>query len=325
MIEQIADKFRAMKGPNDIKRARIKGIPRQAVLKPSHSLYRLQGQTFSLGDRVVMVADAAAGGVPLALKGVVIGIGARDIDVVWDVAFMGGETLSGRCSEYRGSTVAFTSCLNLTKPQFAIGQDSAPTTVGSAAPFKPRLGPQPVVQMQNYRPSTVARHNGVANGNGYSMPNPRGPTRAPMNGHTGMGFGDAVKGFRPPAQHAPVMRHKDKLQSVLLGQERLLAAQQQARGRSNGAAIPHQPVQHVAKSPTRHTVALPTSPKARRSSMSRSNPGDGRQVTDEANGHGGGAPMRARGRGRGRGGARGGDRGGRGRGRGQGIGATNGA
>lgn len=43
-----------------------------------------------------MVQDAAVGGVPLAMKGVVIGMGNKDIDVVWDVPFMGGETLQGR-------------------------------------------------------------------------------------------------------------------------------------------------------------------------------------------------------------------------------------
>lgn len=43
-----------------------------------------------------MVQDSAAGGVPLAMKGVVVGIGSKDIDVVWDVPFMGGETLQGR-------------------------------------------------------------------------------------------------------------------------------------------------------------------------------------------------------------------------------------
>jgi 5'-3' exoribonuclease 1 len=84
------------KSHDSIKRAVVKGIPRQAVLKPSHAIYRLQGQSFFLGDRVIMVQDAAAGGVPLAMKGVVVGIGNRDIDVVWDVPFMGGETLGGR-------------------------------------------------------------------------------------------------------------------------------------------------------------------------------------------------------------------------------------
>ena len=96
LIEQFADRFRETKTPEGIKRAVVKGIPRQAVLKPAHAVYRLQGQVFQLGDRVIMVVDAAAGGVPLALKGVVVGIGNRDIDVVWDVPFMGGETLNGR-------------------------------------------------------------------------------------------------------------------------------------------------------------------------------------------------------------------------------------
>ncbi len=95
-IEHVANFFASTKSPEALKRAVIKGIPRQAVLKPSHAIYRLQGQRFALGDRVIMVVDAAAGGVPLAMKGVVIGIGNRDIDVVWDVPFIGGETLGGR-------------------------------------------------------------------------------------------------------------------------------------------------------------------------------------------------------------------------------------
>jgi 5'-3' exoribonuclease 1 len=92
----LADSFIVSKTPLTIKRAEMRGIPRQAVLKPAHSAYRLQGQTFFLGDRVIMVQDSAAGGVPLAMKGVVIGMGTTDIDVVWDVPFMGGETLQGR-------------------------------------------------------------------------------------------------------------------------------------------------------------------------------------------------------------------------------------
>ena len=96
MVEKLADDFRINKSHDSIKRSRVNGIPRQAVLKPSHAIYRLQGQTFALGDRVLMVVDAAAGGVPLAMKGTVVGIATRDIDVLWDVPFMGGETLGGR-------------------------------------------------------------------------------------------------------------------------------------------------------------------------------------------------------------------------------------
>lgn len=41
-----------------------------------------------------MVQDS--GGVPLAAKGVVIGLNTKSMDVVWDVAFMSGTTLNSR-------------------------------------------------------------------------------------------------------------------------------------------------------------------------------------------------------------------------------------
>lgn len=72
----------------------MKGIPRQAVLKPAHAIYRLQNQHFALGDRVTMVQDS--GGVPLSVKGVVIGLNAKSMDVVWDVPFMSGITMGDR-------------------------------------------------------------------------------------------------------------------------------------------------------------------------------------------------------------------------------------
>ncbi|GFZ49564.1 5'-3' exoribonuclease 2 [Saitozyma sp. JCM 24511] len=296
-VEQLADQFRSTKSHDSIKRAVVKGIPRQAVLKPSHAIYRLQGQSFFLGDRVIMVQDAAAGGVPLAMKGVVVGIGNRDIDVVWDVPFMGGETLGGRCSEYRGSTVAFTSCLNLTRPQFAVGGptgSTGPKTVGQTAPFQPRLGPQPAVQMQHYQPAVPSR-NPVA-----IM---RNPARAPpANGN--LQYGNAAKGIRPAAAQPVAMGHHDRLASVLTGQQR------SGQGVGSQSRQPSQPGQHVAhhgrphavvpvpaKSPVKNTTALPapTSPKA-------------------TNGHVDGANQQP---GRGRGGARG--RGGPGRGRGRGA------
>jgi len=73
----------------------VKSIPRQAVLKPAHAIYRLQNQRFDIGDRVVMVKDS--GSVPLSIKGVIIGINAKTLDVVWDVSFMSGSTLGNRC------------------------------------------------------------------------------------------------------------------------------------------------------------------------------------------------------------------------------------
>lgn len=84
----------ANKSQSAIKKAIVKGIPRQAVLKPAHAVYRLQHQHFALGDRVTMVQDS--GGVPLSVKGVVIGLNSKSMDVVWDVAFMAGVTLGDR-------------------------------------------------------------------------------------------------------------------------------------------------------------------------------------------------------------------------------------
>lgn len=93
-IEKVANDFNANRTSAGIKKAIVKGIPRQAVLKPSHAIYRLQNQHFALGDRVIMVQDS--GGVPLSVKGVVVGLNSKSMDVVWDVPFMSGVTLGDR-------------------------------------------------------------------------------------------------------------------------------------------------------------------------------------------------------------------------------------
>lgn len=93
-IEKFADTITANKSQAAIKKAIVKGIPRQAVLKPSHAVYRLQNQHYALGDRVTMVQDS--GVVPLSIKGVVIGLHTKSMDVVWDVPFMSGVTMGDR-------------------------------------------------------------------------------------------------------------------------------------------------------------------------------------------------------------------------------------
>lgn len=144
-IEQVADDINKNRSKATIKKAIVKNIPRHAVLKPSHAIYRLQNQHFALGDRVTMVQDS--GGVPLSAKGVVIGLNTKSMDVIWDVPFMSGTTLGDRCSQYRGSTVEFNSCLNLSNPQF-IASTSPNSTYPSRpnVPFKPRSGPYPAIQ-----------------------------------------------------------------------------------------------------------------------------------------------------------------------------------
>ncbi|KAG8905353.1 hypothetical protein FRB99_000181 [Tulasnella sp. 403] len=93
-IEKFGNTINANRTTSDVKKAIIKGIPPNAVLKPSHAVYRLQNQLYNLGDRVTMVQES--GSVPLCAKGVVVGLNSSSIDVVWDTAFMSGSTLGGR-------------------------------------------------------------------------------------------------------------------------------------------------------------------------------------------------------------------------------------
>ncbi|EDR05444.1 uncharacterized protein LACBIDRAFT_303162 [Laccaria bicolor S238N-H82] len=142
-IKRMADEFTKNKSSAQFKKAVVKGIPRQAVLKPAHT-YRLQNQHFALGDRVTTVQDS--GSVPLSVKGVVIGLNSKTIEVVWDVPIMSGITLGDRCSKCRGSTVEFNTCLNLSNPQFITSTNpKALPPVRNEVPFEPRHGPRPKI------------------------------------------------------------------------------------------------------------------------------------------------------------------------------------
>ena len=96
------------------KQTRVNGVPRQALLHPTHAEGRLQGQVFSLGDRVVYVQNS--GKVDIATRGTVVGINTSTLDVLFDGIIMSGSTLGGRCSENRGAVVPKSSVLNLTNP-----------------------------------------------------------------------------------------------------------------------------------------------------------------------------------------------------------------
>lgn len=101
----------------------IKGVPRSALLKPGDAEHRLNNQKFHLGDRVVYVQDI--GKVPIASRGTVVGISRagsnKVLDVLFDITFMSGNTLDGRCPPFRGQTVPASSVLNLTDRQVVIG------------------------------------------------------------------------------------------------------------------------------------------------------------------------------------------------------------
>ncbi|KAF8525866.1 exonuclease II [Hysterangium stoloniferum] len=178
-IEKLADAFNTNRSPASIKKAIVKGIPRQTVLKPSHAVYRLQNQRFALGDRVIMVQDS--GGVPLSVKGVVIGLNNNSMDIIWDVPFLSGTDLGG----------SFNSCLNLTQPQFIVlahGGQRQPVSHQPQHPF----GPQTVIRPRPGQPTASgfrpAQQNHISTAPVHIMSNPRGGgggAQAPAHGTFG--------------------------------------------------------------------------------------------------------------------------------------------
>ncbi|KAG0646479.1 5 -3 exoribonuclease 1 [Hyphodiscus hymeniophilus] len=124
-IEQAADDALANSPAPEFKK--MKGVPRNALMKPSDAEHRLGNQHFATGNRVVYVQDS--GRVPIATRGTVVGISrtARTtlLDVVFDVTFMSGTTLGERCSPFRGSTVPIASVLNLSNKQVIAGSKTS--------------------------------------------------------------------------------------------------------------------------------------------------------------------------------------------------------
>ncbi|KAI9509818.1 exonuclease II [Russula earlei] len=191
-LEELANGFNKERSPSDFKRAMVKNVPRRAVLKPEHAVYRLQNQKFELGDRVVMVQES--GGVPLSAKGVVVGLNTRTIAVVWDVPFISGTTLNNRCSQYRGSTIEFNACLNLTNRQYISTVDPSPPRRPPAkanALSKPHFGSQPPSsglsgQRMQYGARASRPHAssfGPSSGPVHIMTNPNRGRGAHVNGH----------------------------------------------------------------------------------------------------------------------------------------------
>lgn len=135
-IEFAADQAVATEPPPVNKTMR--GIPRNALLKPIDAQWRLGQQRFQVGDRIIYVADS--GKVPIASKGTVVGLTQTTretwLDVVFDVSFMSGTSLGDRCSPFRGSTVPSWSVLNLTNRQvLASSKASANRNTNTSTPL----------------------------------------------------------------------------------------------------------------------------------------------------------------------------------------------
>jgi len=139
-VEEIEQFVSQTNSRNNVRRVILRGIPRSALLKPSHAPYKLTAQKFALGDRIVCVADT--GMVPMASRGVVVGINSNSLDVVFDQPFLAGTTLDGRCSAYKGGVVGFATVLNLSNPQFTCAEEGASTTTTDGTSTGP-IGAQP--------------------------------------------------------------------------------------------------------------------------------------------------------------------------------------
>ncbi len=125
IIEEAAD--RAALSGQQVEGKKIKGVPRNALLKPSDAEHRLGNQRFTPGDRIVYVQDS--GRVPIATRGTVVGLTRTSrttlLDILFDVTFMSGTSLGERCSPFRGSTVPVSSVLNITDKQLIAGSKAA--------------------------------------------------------------------------------------------------------------------------------------------------------------------------------------------------------
>ncbi|KAK2743547.1 hypothetical protein FQN57_004844 [Myotisia sp. PD_48] len=125
VIEKTANELLA-KRPDPVAQ-KLRGVPRNALLKPEDAEHQLNGQSFVLGDRVIYALGS--GKVPIATRGTVVGITRTSrnllLDVLFDLPFMSGTTLSDRCSPFRGSTVPSSAVLNLSNKQLIAASRAA--------------------------------------------------------------------------------------------------------------------------------------------------------------------------------------------------------
>ena len=198
-MEEAAD-FALKNGPQ-AEGKKIKGVPRNALLKPADAEHRLGHQRFVVGDRVAYVQDS--GRVPIATRGTVVGITRTPrttlLDVVFDVTFMSGTSLEERCSPFRGSTVPVTSVLNLSNRQLIAGsraaQHNKPATLQQALTVNGYGAPVgPNGQGQLKPASTPAPLRGSF----------RGAVAGQSNGFRGgIGQGRGAPGFNSPQDGLP--------------------------------------------------------------------------------------------------------------------------
>ncbi|CAG8956046.1 hypothetical protein HYFRA_00008902 [Hymenoscyphus fraxineus] len=195
---------------------KLKGVPRNALMKPSDAEHRLGGQRFVLGDRVVYVQDS--GRVPIATRGTVVGISRTPrttlLDIVFDSTFMSGTTLGDRCSPFRGSTVPAASVLNLTNKQVIAGSKAAsekrpapvstPLTVNGGYGNVPGAGGRGQYRDAGAPPPLRGSFRGAIAGQGQNGFRGNGNGNYRGRGRGGLGYVDNNAG--PPVHSSMAMR-----------------------------------------------------------------------------------------------------------------------
>ncbi|PKS07951.1 hypothetical protein jhhlp_006563, partial [Lomentospora prolificans] len=262
----------------------MKGVPRSAILKPSDTELLLGNQHFALGDRVTYVS--AAGKVPLSVRGTVVGISrtatALLLDVVWDQAFMSGNTLGDRTPPFRGQTVPASSVLNTTNKQVVAGSKAA-------------LGKNPVKPISSLTTSSYDTTGMPQYRDAPAPPPLRGGWSGAINGRgRGNGQGRGNRGGQPGSAanlaHRPHPSPGAKQQGVGSGTNSPRGGRGRGRGShtaspytpASGAHSPAEPGQYNAVPPPQN-LDTPTNGRGR---------GRGR---GRGNGRGRGGPNRGRG------------------------------
>ena len=109
--------------PSNAVKVEMESVPAAMLLppiEPGGLMAAFAGGSFSLGDRVVSVGST--GIPPFGLRGTVVGVHEKFLEVLFDSAFEGGNDLSGRCQGHHGAIVAPSSLINLARPHAVASQ-----------------------------------------------------------------------------------------------------------------------------------------------------------------------------------------------------------
>jgi 5'-3' exoribonuclease 1 len=220
----------------------MKGVPRNALMRPDDAEQRLGNQHFALGDRIVYANSS--GKVPLAIRGTVVGISrtptAKLLDIVFDITFMSGTTVGDRAPAFRGQTVPATSVLNLTDRQVVAGskatmarQTAAPslTTLTTHGGFHGSPDPRHHLRDAAAPAPLQGSWRGAVNGNGSAG---RGRGGANRNHTTGVRSeqGQPQRGSLNVMHSSLVYRNDSPNQGAQYGNGSYDGASGDSRGRS---------------------------------------------------------------------------------------------